>query len=400
MADMKNLIYILASLMLLSCVGAGGFDEQDNTNPLSECVLPESAEAGGEAIIQWDGFSKDVTVSLVSSSGKSYDMTVDVVTASGLVFLIPSDLPAGAYKVKISMGGKAIDLGDIEILTPEDVSDPDSDSKPDPDEPESEPTPEPEPEPEPDPEPDPEPGPGDDPVVPSGPKTLTGIEYHVSSGESVKWEIVRTPVPTLRVTNDTGSDVYTGNSSGYFELTSDGIEMSNNVGMTYLLDGTGSVFCADVLRYGKSSTIRYTWEYDAQSRLSEISYEHATMGEISLASFEYQSGCLTGYDNIVIEYDNPSLVNAPDASDVILGYLCSIKGVVEPALFIPYLMGWYDVKSSRLPTGMQLPDPSGTGFVKCSFSYELDDDGYVVSMSWKENKDSFRMIYVYELLAL
>ena len=377
---MKKLIYILTSLVLISCVGTAGIDEQDGRNPLSETVLQSSAEAGGEAVIQWNGFTEDVSVSLVNADGESYEMKVDVVTASGLVFFIPADLPAGVYKVVILIAGKTSELGEMEVTASEDA-------------PGTEPDPEPTPEPE----------------LPVAAKTLVRIEYYSPySGSSQllrAWDITRTPVPTLRVSEYivdgleqtlAGYDEYVTTADKTFRLKTDGLEMSNHVEMSYVVEENGRVAAAEVLYYGKKSTTRHTWEYDAQQRLAEISYMHADKGEIQLAGLSYEASCLIGFDGIVYEYDDPYLVNAACAADVVWGYRAVCKGHTDPALFVPYLMGWYDVKSALLPTGMKLPDSSGTGTVSCSFSYEFDDDGYAVSMSWKEGNSNLRVVYVYE----
>ena len=413
--------------MLLSCVGAGGFDEQDNTNPLSECVLPSTVEAGGEAIIQWNGFSKDVTVALVASDGKSYDMVVDVVTASGLVFMIPEDIPAGEYKVKISMDGKVTELGEVEITAserkPDDGKEPEKEPEQD-SENETEKDPDvgdgseetpgdseegPDDEPGEDPQPGEDPGQGDDPEIPSGPKTLKRMEYYspYNAGSQFMraWDIDRSSSPVLRVSEYvvdnsgatlSGYDEYSGNGSGYFKLKKDGLEISNHVEMTYLLGSANKVTGADVLVFGKKETTRYTWEYDSQQRLSEISYVHSTKGEVALASLSYEGNCLTGFDGIVYEYGNPGSVNAEDAADVVWAYMSLSKGHTDPALFVPYLMGWYNVKSASLPTRMILPASSGSGTVTCDFSYEFDKQGYVKTMSWKEGNSNLKIVYVYE----
>ena len=435
---MKKLIYIFTSLILLSCVGAGGFDEQEGTDPLAECVLSSTAEAGGEAIIQWNGFSEDVTVSLVSSDGEAYDMVVDVVTASGLVFMIPEDLPAGVYKVKVSMAGKVSELGEMEITAsqkkPGDEGDsekepekePEDDSEQNPDagdgseenpgdsedegsgeEPGEEPGDNQEP--ETDPQPGEDPGQGDEPETPSGPKTLKRIEYYspYSAGSQFMraWDIDRSSSPVLRVSEYvvdnsgatlSGYDEYSGNGSGYFKLKKDGLEISNHVEMTYLLGSGNKVTGGDVLVYGKKETTRYTWEYDSQQRLSEISYVHSTKGEVALATLSYEGNCLTGFDGIVYEYGNSSLVNAEDAADVVWAYMTVSKAHTDPALFVPYLMGWYDVKSTSLPTKMLLPASSGSGTVTCNFSYEFDKQGYVKTMGWKEGNSNLKIVYVYE----
>ena len=391
---MKKLIYILASLLLLSCAGAGGFDEQEGRNPLSESVLQSTAEAGGEAVIQWNGFSDDVTVTLVNADGESFAVEVDVVTASGLVFFVPAELPAGVYVVKVTMSGSTSELGEIEVTA--------SPEKPGTGE-------EPEPEPEPEPDPTPEPDPVPEPEIPAGPKTLTRIEYYspysVGSQLLRVWDITRTPSPTLRVSEYvvdssgptlSGYDEYASSTSSAFYLNVDGLEISNHVEMTYSLESEDKVSGADVKVFGKKNKTRYTWEYDAQHHLTAISYVHADKGRLALAELSYEGDCLTGFDGIAFNYADASLVNADGAADVVWGYRTLCKGHTDPALFIPYLMGWHGTGPSPLPTSMQLPDASGAGTVNCSFNYEFDTDGRVVSMSWKEGNSNLKVVYVYE----
>lgn len=418
MINMKRFVYIIASLLMLSCTGAGGFDEQEGTNPLSECVLSATEEAGGEGFIQWNGFTKDAKVDLVSSAGNSYDAVVDVVTSSGLVFLIPSDIPAGVYKVKVSMSGKVFEAGEIEIIAsekkPED-EDPEQDPEDDPNEGEGD-EPGSDPQPDEDTDDDPNEGTGDDtsgdgpePETPSAARLLKRLEYYspylTGSQLLYTWEINRASSPTLLVSeyivDASGAelsrqDEYVGNNAGYFEQTRETFYESNHVEMTYLMDSAEKVTGADVLVYGKSKTTRYTWEYDSQDRLMEISYIHATKGELALVSLSYEGNLLTGFDLYAFEYGTPSLINADGAVDVVWAYMTLSKGYKDPALYIPYLMGWYNVSSESLPTVMYLADPSGSGNVVCNLNYEFDLQGYVTAMNWKEGNSEMEIVFIYE----
>lgn len=433
--SMKKLVYIFTSLLLLSCVGTGGFDEQEGADPLSECVISAVAEAGGEAIIQWNGFSEDAAVALISSEGKSYDMTVDVVTASGLVFLIPADLPAGVYKVKVTMSGKELELGEIEITVsekkPEDGQQPDEDSSEDdkgteeneqnPDQeenPETDPQPGDDPEVNPGENPEENPGEGDgedpsdeqDPEIPVASKVLSRIEYYSPYSEGSQllraWEINRTSSPALKVSEYvvdaseatlSGYDEYSGDGSGYFEQVTDGLGESSHVKMTYLMNSDNRVNASDVVSYGKKDPVRYTWEYDSQQRLSEISYVHASAGDVCLASLSYEGNNLAEFSGILCEYADPSLVNAAGAADVVWGYMAVSNGREKPAYYFPYLMGWYDVKSASLPTAMSLPSSSGSGTEACALGYVFDEDGYVTEMNWTSGKNSFKVAFVYAI---
>lgn len=98
--------------------------------------------------------------------------------------------------------------------------------------------------------------------------------------------------------------------------------------------------------------------------------------------------------NTSFEYSDPALVGHPSAPDVVWGYM-SLMEKNDPFISFPFLLGWYDKASAKLPTKMISPSPTGTGTVECGLTYGFDEDGYPVSMSWTEGNSEYRVEYIY-----
>ena len=90
---------------------------------------------------------------------------------------------------------------------------------------------------------------------------------------------------------------------------------------------------------------------------------------------------MTVFGSRSFEFADANLVNHPAAPDVIWGYM-SLMNIAEPFMYVPYFMGWYAKASAQLPTSMIIPSPTGTGTESYPLSYEFDEDGYVVKMSF------------------
>lgn len=397
---------ILLLFVIMSAVVACGGDEgvlgPGSGNPLSECAVPDTVRAGGELILQWNGFEDDAALSLHSESEGDYELEVEVVTSSGLIAVVPVDVPPGEYDVMLVQGGSR-KLGTVRVTAAPEVPDSGDDPEPEP-EPEPEPDPDPDPEPDPDPDPglDPEPGPGTDPDDPSGKKRLSRVEYYApylgTSRIMMSWDIsIEDPV-TMTVSESLveGAEVtvqrydrYVALTSVVFELLEDGFEASDNMSMEYVRGADGSVVSTKVSRYN-GKTPSFTWNY-ADGYLTDIS-----VPESAKCSLEYQSGNLTSFQYAVFEYGNPALVNNPDAADVVWGYMSLTNyAVADPFIFFPYLLGWYHPASSQLPTLMHLPDPSGSGTIPCELSYTFDQEGYVTCMSWKQDNQPYDLKFIY-----
>ena len=439
MMTIKRILTILICLVAaVACEHAEGPGGQGAGNPLAECVLPESVRAGEDVLVQWNGFAQDAVVRLVSAEGAEHEVVIDVVTASGLVFTVSADIAPGKYALLIDQNGQSVELGVLEVLAagmpvtglkvPSGVKEGEavhfdgigfedgcelvfvnSDG--------SEYTVEAE-----------LTYSGVSVSVPSNvvPGTYevylhqNGMKWLLSSSFSVygalvvktlqrldlyspyigtvklrqSWEIVSREPAELAVSEylvDGGeislnaSDRYVSEDGTFFELAADGREQSNDMEMTYQIDESGSVFQADVLIYGKKVPTSFTWSYDAEGFLNEISSP-----DRSFRSFSYEDGNMTGFRNTVFVYDDPELVNHPDAADAVWAYI-AMQELNDPFVCIPYLMGWNIRSSCQLPTAVKMPDPSDPSGIKTvtePLEYEFDEDGYVSKMSWgKEHID-------------
>ena len=430
----RLIIFIICMMGIVSCKEAGDVQGTGSGNPLSECVLPSVMQAGEEALIQWNGFTQNSRLSLVSESGQEYAMSIKVVTGSGVVCVVPIDVPAGFYTVMLDENGRH-ELGKVEVIA------------------------------------------ADMPVIglkmPSGAVAgseiiIEGVGFEegcsiiltdadgnecvveanvVSSGISIllptdllpgdyvvhlqqggarwvisslfsvyaggarvlkrldyltpytggamlrlSWEIDRAEPVTLTLTEYLveGSeetmqtyDRYECDETGYFALTVDGFESSNDLGVTYIRDANGVVTSSDVLIYGNSKPTSFAWTYDAEGYLVDISSPSR-----SFRTLAYDRGNLTTFRNSGFSYDAPGLANHPSAPDVVWAYM-SLMEQNDPFVYIPYLLGWYTKTSVYLPTSMILPSPTGTGTVSHSLDYEFDESGYVVKMMWESSSIEF-----------
>ena len=408
-----------------------GPDHVDPQDPLENCVLPETVKAGGEALVQWDGFKENAQIVLKDGDSKEYPMQVKVVTAYGLTFKVPAKTPAGLYLVVLIQESE-ITLGKITV-TPADmpvtglkvpagaeqgetviiegigfeegcsvvaVDQADQEHSL-----ESEVT-----------------YLGLSVVIPADlaegeyalyllqdemrwllassfsvykelvVKQLSRIDYYTEySGEAMlrmTWEISRETPVTLTVSESVvegdvvelnAYDQYVQGEDGFFTLVNDGLEISNNIKMSYTRDFEGKVTVADVLRYDKNDTTPFTWTYDQNGFLTDISSTK------SLCSFEYTDGNMTAFGVRGFEFADPSLVNNPAAPDVIWGYI-SLMNITEPFMYVPYFLGWYSKASAQLPTAMIVPSPTGTGTDIYPLTYDFDEDGYVVRMTLGSEK--------------
>jgi hypothetical protein len=433
---MKKITEVLLAMMLaavaVSCgekvdptpVGPGKDPDKD---PLANCVLPASVKAGGEVQVQWDGFKDDAAISLVGEDSASEMMQVKIVTAYGLTFGVPIDFPTGVYTVVLKQQGETMELGSIKVDAPDmpvtglkvpagavqgevvsidgigfkdgckviavgqdgaeyelpaglsvsgiSVTIPETLAE------------------------------GDyqlyliqdglrwllsssfSVVAEVVVKTLERVDYYTSYDDErllrLTWEISREEPVTLTlsqfiVTGDEAVldiyDQYVLGSDGFFELVVDGFEESNNMKMSYTRDDEGKVILADVLRYGKKETTPFTWTYDQDGFLTDVSSPVA-----SLSSFEYEAGNMVTFRNTAFEFGDPSLVNNPSAPDVIWAYMALMDNK-EPFMYVPYFLGWYTKASAQLPTAMLEPSNTGTGTDTYPITYEFDSDGYVVKM--------------------
>lgn len=436
MPVMKRILLVLCILSAAACNDRGRGLDADIYDPLSECVMPETARAGEEVIVQWNGFEDASQISLLSEDGTSYETEVMTVTPSGLIFRISVQTPPGSYMVveqpaDIQLGLIRIDAAEAPVTgldVPSGMKQGDTahiggvgfeagcvvvfiD------------------------------GSGNEYVfdteltysgvsfiVPSELlpgeyevyyeqggvrwpaaasvavyedlviKTLRRIDYiapYVGDASlMLSWEISTDDPVTLTVSEyvlegDEESlevyDRYVCTGEGLFELVNDGFEESNDLKMLYERDSEGTVVRADVLIYGDKQMTSFKWTYDGDGFLTEIASPSRP-----LRSLSYVQGNLTSFRNTSFEYSDPSLVNNPSAPDVVWGYM-SLMEKNDPFIYFPYLLGWYDKASALLPSAMIVPSPSGTGKVTHPLAYTFDEDGYVASMAW--DRYSVRFVY-------
>ena len=227
-------------------------------------------------------------------------------------------------------------------------------------------------------------------------KLLKRIDYHTpySDGVTLKlsWVISRDEPQTLTLyeyliedSEETlqAYDLYESNAEGHFELTHDGFESSNDLAMSYTRNSDGVVTGSDVLIYGNDQTTAFTWTYDADGYLTDISSPAR-----SFRSLEYTGGNLTTFRNTSFEYGDAELVNHPFAPDVVWAYMALMESN-DPFVYFPFFLGWYTKSSAQLPDALILPSPTGTGTIRNELSYLFDEDGYVVKMTWEASEIAF-----------
>ena len=427
---MKKLLIIICGLVLaVSCNNLEGPDGPGAQNPLNECVLPSVVQAGEEALVQWNGFSQTDRIYLVSESGQEFEVTIKVFTDSGIMFVVPASLPTGTYTLMLERNGQK-ELGTIEVtaadmpvtginlpssgiigeeMTIEGIGFEDgcsvllvgTDGK--------------------------------EYIIKAqlltsgisimiceevaqglydlyllqygvvwkiasafavygnnGPKILRRLEYYAPySSEATfrySWDINREEPASLTLSGYViegdveelqAYDLYESDGNGYFELTHDGFESSNDISMSYTRSQDGTVTLTDVLIYGNNQTMEFTWSYDADGYLTDISSPTR-----SFRSLEYTAGNLSTFRNTTFEYVNPGLVNHPSAPDVVWAYMTLMESN-DPFVYFPFMLGWYTRTSSQLPVAMITPSPTGTGTDRNEFTYTFDEEGYVIKMAWE-----------------
>ena len=439
---MKKIIYILFALIsFVACTRENG-PAGKAENPLFECLCQETVRAGEEGIIQWNGFADGDKLALVAEDGIRYPLDIKVLTASGLIFTVPSDVPAGEYSLvlqrvdetelgrilvleplcpvsgvkvpvqascgdQIDIAGLGFEPGCTIVFVHEDGTEYALDTEltysgvsvtiPD-DMPE---------------------GNFSVYLVQGGTSWLLSASFEVCQAVVIKelieiryfypytgkdmmmlsWTVGQVDPMTLTAAEYLVSDgemtmnaydSYVADGENRFVLDHDGLEISNAVDMSYQRDADGRVTSSDVLFYGKKTPTVVGWTYDADGFLTSIYSPTAV-----LRSMDYEDGNLTVFRQTRFEYNEPSLVNAVYAGDVVWGYM-AVQEYMDPYVYVPYLLGWYDRSSKMLPTALIMPSPTGSGEVACALEYEFDEDGYVVKMSWNEGSSPHWIDYIYE----
>lgn len=435
----RSFIYVMLAMCLLCACNENGRESVDGgDNPLSEWTLPVMVAQAGEGTVQWNGFTEETVLLLVSPDGSEYRLEITVLTDSGVNFRVPSDVPEGTYMMvmeqdgrtemgQIRITGRSLPVSDVRmpseavagavvsiagigfedgcsivlagsageehvlgttlsydgvcVTVPDDVSE----------------------------------GTYDVYLLQEGGRWLISDSFRVTSasvarrctsirylapyvGEAeimLAWDIsddiltlseylVQEGVPELNA-----YDSYVRRDEGYYALEHDGFESSNDMEMLYSRDQDGNVVSSDVLIYGDDRTTAFTWTYDSSGLLVDISSPR-----MSFRTLSYEEGRITAFHQTSFEYAPDGPVNSVYAPDVIWAYM-SLMDRNDPFVYLPYLLGWYSTASDRLPSKILKPSPSGFGVLSCSLEYEFDDDGYVVSMNWSEGSERHRIEFIY-----
>lgn len=447
---MKKFLMLLCavSALLVSCekpeapVNNGPVDGPVD-NPMDKCEVPAQVRAGGEGTLLWNGFKENAQLSLDSEARGEVQLTIKTITASGITFSVPATTPEGEYMMILIQDGRH-ELGKIKVLPMQmPITDLDVPENAQQGEtvtisgmgfkegcrvvfeaageetemaatlinggievtlPEDMPA-----------------GKYKVSLIQDGLTWLLAENFEVYENLVIKqfsairyyapyisadtqlvmeWKVSREEPVTFTVSQyviENGVeelnayDQYVMNASGLITLEHEGFDASNNIEVSYQKNSDGQVTVADVLRYGKKETTPFTWTYDSEGRLLDISSPKA-----SLIYLEYEGDNMATFYQMSFEYDADGMVNHPYAPDVVWAYMSlSLHENVEPFLYFPYFMGWYTETSAQLPARIVKPSPDGNGTVTLALSYEFDTDGYVSKMSWVDENENYAVEYRY-----
>ena len=322
--------------------------------PITGLSVPANAQQGETVTISGMGFKEGCRV-VFEAAGEETQMTVNMVNG-GIEVIIPEDMPAGKYKISLLQDGLTWLLAEnFEVY--------------------------------------------ENLVI----KQFSAIRYYapyIGAGTQLvmEWKVSREEPVTFTVSQyviENGVeelnayDQYVMDASGLITLEHDGFESSNDLEVSYQKNADGQVTVADVLVYGDDETTPFTWTYDSDGRLLDISSPKR-----SFRSLEYDGDNLTMFRQISFEYDADGPVNHPYAQDVVWGYMALLEEN-DPFVYFPYFMGWYTETSSQLPARIVKPTPDGTSTVTLTLTYEFDADGYVTKMSWVDENENYAVEYRY-----
>lgn len=441
---MKKFLMLLCavSALLVSCEKPDGpVNNGPVDNPMDKCEVPAQVRAGGEGTVIWNGFKENAQLLLDSEITGEVQLTIKTITASGITFSVPAATPEGEYmmiliqdgrhelgKIKVlpmqmpitglsvpasAQQGETVTIsgmgfkegcrvvfeaageetemaatlinGGIEVTLPEDMPA----------------------------------GKYKVSLIQDGLTWLLAENFEVYENLVIKqfsairyyapyisadtqlvmeWKVSREEPATFTVSQyviENGVeelnayDQYVMDAAGLITLEHDGFESSNDLEVSYQKNADGQVTVADVLVYGHDETTPFTWTYDSDGRLLDISSP-----KLSFRSLEYDGDNLTMFRQISFEYDAESPANHPYAQDVVWGYM-ALQEANDPFVYFPYFMGWYTEASSQLPARIVKPSPDGNGTVILTPSYEFDADGYVSKMTWTDAGENYVVEYRY-----
>lgn len=112
---MKKLISMMLMLCAIVTFSACSSDDDGPTNPVTNPVVPVSANIGAEVTVQGSGFAAGQTLWLQPAEGEAVNVNARM-SANGATFTIPYTMTVGKVSVVLKNGNDSWTLGSINLL--------------------------------------------------------------------------------------------------------------------------------------------------------------------------------------------------------------------------------------------------------------------------------------------
>lgn len=112
---MKKLISMMLMLCAIVTFSACSSDDEGPTNPVTNPVVPASANIGAEVTVQGSGFAAGQTLWLQPAEGEAVNVHARM-SANGATFTIPYTMTVGKVSVVLKNGNDSWTLGSINLL--------------------------------------------------------------------------------------------------------------------------------------------------------------------------------------------------------------------------------------------------------------------------------------------
>lgn len=112
---MKKLISMMLMLCAIVTFSACSSDDEGPTNPVTNPVVPASANIGAEVTVQGSGFAAGQTLWLQPAEGEAVNVNARM-SANGATFTIPYTMTVGKVSVVLKNGNDSWTLGSINLL--------------------------------------------------------------------------------------------------------------------------------------------------------------------------------------------------------------------------------------------------------------------------------------------
>lgn len=112
---MKKLISMMLMLCAILTFSACSSDDEGPTNPVTNPVVPASANIGAEVTVQGSGFAAGQTLWLQPAEGEAVNVNARM-SANGATFTIPYTMSVGKVSVVLKNGNDSWTLGSINLL--------------------------------------------------------------------------------------------------------------------------------------------------------------------------------------------------------------------------------------------------------------------------------------------